>query len=190
MLTATVAADLTGLTLQGGVYAASSKGALSLTGTVTLDANGNEDTVFIFQTNSSLITGPGSSINLINGAQQCNVYWQVGSSATLGSSSTMVGSVLALTSVTLEAGVTVNGRVTAQTGSVTLISDTFHNPTCARAPVVTTTSANGAGVTTAPSTPNIPATGSASDAALLVAVIAITTGALATWVAVRRNPMH
>jgi len=83
-LDATTAADLSGRTLQGGVYAGPSKGALGLTGKLTLDGAGNANTVFIFQTNSTLITGSSSTVTLINGAQECNVFWQVGSSATLG----------------------------------------------------------------------------------------------------------
>ena len=132
-LDATVNADLVGLTLQGGVYAAASKGPLSLSGTLTLDASGNTDTVFIFQTNSTLITASGSNVNLINGAQACRVFWQVGSSATLGSGSSFSGTIMALTSITVESSVTIHGRALARNGSVTLIGDTFTAPTCATA---------------------------------------------------------
>ncbi len=74
--------------------------ALSLTGTVTLDAQGDPNAVFIFQSASTLITASSSVVSLINGADACNVFWQVGSSATLGTSTTFVGTVMALTSIT------------------------------------------------------------------------------------------
>ena len=145
-VTATEAADLTGLTLPGGVYDTSSHGALLLTGTVTLDAANDPNTVFIFQTNSSLIAEAGSHVALINGAQECNIFWQVGSTATLHSGADFTGNILASTSINLDAGVTVHGRALAQTGSVTLIDDTFDAPTCATslpAPTTTTTPAPG-----------------------------------------------
>ncbi len=133
-----VAGDLVGLTLVGGVYAGASQAPLSLSGTLTLDGGNNVDTVFIFQTDSTLITASGSSVLMINGAQACNVFWQVGSSATLGSGSTFVGNILALASVTVETNVTVQGRALARTAAVTLDDDTFNQPSCAQAPLVTT----------------------------------------------------
>jgi LPXTG-motif cell wall-anchored protein len=129
-LTDTTAGDLSGVTLVGGVYAGSSKSPLSLTGTVTLDGQGDPRSVFIFQTNSTLITGSGSRVALINGAQECNVFWQVGSSATLGSGSNFTGTIMALTSITVTSGVTVHGRALARNGSVTLDNDTFTTPRC------------------------------------------------------------
>ena len=102
-------ADLGGQTLDAGVYQAAS--AMSLTGTVTLDAQGNPNAVFIFQAGSTLITASSSTVLLINGANACNVFWQVGSSATLGASTTFVGSILALTSISLVTGATVMGQV-------------------------------------------------------------------------------
>jgi hypothetical protein len=145
-LTATVTANLTGLTLQGGVYAGPSKAALLLPGTLTLDGAGNPNTVFIFQTNSTLITGPGSRVALINGAQECNVYWQVLSSATLGSGSTFVGNIFALASIQMQADVTVHGRALARNASVTLINDHFTNPTCATSLPTPTTAAPSPGL--------------------------------------------
>ncbi|MDO8388963.1 MAG: ice-binding family protein [Actinomycetota bacterium] len=184
-----VTANLTGLTLQGGVYSGPSRSSLMLPGTLTLDANGNEDTVFIFVTDSTLTTGSGSSINLINGAQQCRVFWQVGSSATLGSGSVMVGNVLAQASVTLDAGVTVYGRVMARTGSVTLISDTFVNPTCASAAVIggiaTTTPAGVVG-TNPDGTPVITPAGSTSSGTVWLALGLLATGIAVVRLAVRR----
>lgn len=150
-LDATTTADLANLTLQGGVYAGPSKGALSLTGPLTLDGAGNADSVFIFQTDSTLTTGTGSTVNLINGARACNVFWQVGSSATLGTGSVFVGNILALTSISVNEGVTVQGRALARNGAVTLINDTF-NPTVCTAQQPTTTTTALTTTTTAPNT--------------------------------------
>jgi hypothetical protein len=119
--------ELGGQTLQPGVY---SGGALQLTGTLTLDGAGDPTSVFIFKAASSLTTASGSRVALINGAQECNVFWQVTSSATLGSGSTFVGNILALTSIWLQNGVTVHGRALARNGEVTLINDTFTSPAC------------------------------------------------------------
>ncbi len=146
---ATTTADLANLTLQGGVYAGPSHGALSLSGPLTLDGAGDPTTVFIFQTNSSLITASGSTVALINGAQECNVFWQVGSSATLGTGSTFTGNILALTSITVNNSVTVHGRALARNGAVTLDNDTFTSPSCATSPVTTTTT-TATSATTAP----------------------------------------
>jgi hypothetical protein len=126
---ALVSADLGGLTLTAGVYRA--PGALGLTGALTLDAQGDPNSVFIFQAASTLITASASRVNLINGAQPCNVYWQVGSSATFGTTSAFVGNVMALTSVSLNNGVTLQGRALARNGSVTLINDTITAAHCA-----------------------------------------------------------
>lgn len=126
--TASVSDDLSGQTFVDGVY--TSSGPLSLTGTVTLDGQGDPNSVFIFQAASTLITGTGSNVALINGAQACNVYWQVGSSATLGTASTFVGSILALTSITATTGATVQGRALARNGAVTLDSNVFTDASC------------------------------------------------------------
>ena len=143
--------DLVGRTLIPGVYAATAKAPLSLSGQLVLDAQGSADAVFIFQTDSTLITGSASSIALINGATECNVFWQVGSSATLGSGSTFVGNILALTSITVESNVTVHGRALARNGAVTLDDDVFTQPSCVpstetEAPATTTTIDSGATV--------------------------------------------
>ena len=96
-----------------------------------LDGAGNENSVFIFQTNSTLITASASTVTLINGAQECNVFWQVGSSATLGTGSVFRGNILALTSITVNTGVTVHGRALARNGAVTLDNDVFTSVSCA-----------------------------------------------------------
>src|SRR3989339_2085783 len=126
----TVSTELGGTTKNAGVYN-SADGTFGLTGTLTLDAEGNPDAVFIFKTASTLITAGASNINLINGAQACNVFWQVGSSATLGANSTFKGNILALTSATLTTGANVEGRVLARNGAVTLDSNTITKTTCA-----------------------------------------------------------
>jgi hypothetical protein len=126
---AAIPADLGGLTLTGGVYKSAS--ALGLTGALTLDAQGDPNTVFIFQAASTLITASASHVNLINGAQPCNVFWQVGSSATFGTTSVFVGNVMALTSISLNNGVALQGRALARNGSVTLINDTISAAHCA-----------------------------------------------------------
>ena len=141
----TTTADLGGKNLQAGVYSGPSKGALGLTGTVTLDGAGNANSVFIFQTNSTLITASSSTVVLVNGAQECNVFWQVGSSATLGTSSVFRGTIMALSSISLNDSVTVHGRALARNGAVTLINDTFVSPTCAG-----TSGGGGTTVTTVP----------------------------------------
>ncbi len=137
--------DLVGQTLVPGVYAATAKAPLGLSGQLVLDGQNNPNAVFIFQTDSTLITSSGSSIILINGATECNVFWQVGSSATLGTGSVFVGSILALTSVTVQSGVIVRGRALARNGAVTLDNAVFTQPSCvpsvAVAPTTTTTTA-------------------------------------------------
>ncbi|MCW3041503.1 MAG: hypothetical protein JWM31_3408 [Solirubrobacterales bacterium] len=127
---AALAADLgSSGSLGPGVYKATS--ALQLTGPVTLDAGGDASAIFIFQVGTALTTGSASSVNLINGAQPCNVFWQVGSSATLGSGSTFVGTILADQSISVNNGVTIQGRTLARTAAVTLINDTITRSDCA-----------------------------------------------------------
>ena len=117
----TISGDLGGGTLTSGVYCSAS--SMGLTGTLTLDAGGNRDAVFIFQVGSALTTASASQVQMINGGQTCNVFWQVGSSATLGTSSSFAGNILASSSVTLTTGTTNSGRVIALNGAVTLDSN-------------------------------------------------------------------
>jgi hypothetical protein len=132
-----IAADLAGQTLKAGVY--NSASSIGLSGALTLDAAGDPSAVFVFQAGSTLTTASASRVNLINGAQACNVFWQVGSSATLGTGSTFRGTILALTSITVTTGVTIDGRVLARNGAVTLDTDTITRPTCAAVTTTTTT---------------------------------------------------
>ena len=120
--------DLGGLTLVPGVYCFSS--SAGLTGTLTLNAGGNANAVWVFKVSSTLITASDASVSLINGAQQCNVFWQVGSSATLGTGTQFVGNVLALASITLTTDATLSGRALAQTGGVTMDSNTVSTTAC------------------------------------------------------------
>lgn len=115
--------DLAGMTLVPGVYCFGTSAANS--GLLKLDAGGNNAAVWIFRTASTLITGSASTVQMINAGQDCNVFWQVGSSATLGTATTFVGNILALTSITLQTGATLSGRALAQTGTVTLANNTI-----------------------------------------------------------------
>ncbi|MDP3983959.1 MAG: ice-binding family protein [Acidimicrobiia bacterium] len=145
----TVATELGGQTLIGGVYD-SEAGTFGITGTLTLDAQDDPNAVFIFQMESTLITESASSVNLIRGAQACNVFWQVGISATLKTNSTFRGTILALTSITLETGATIEGRALARNGSVTMDTNTITRAVCSSpttTPTTTTTSTPG-GTTT------------------------------------------
>ncbi|PPF80302.1 DUF3494 domain-containing protein [Subtercola sp. Z020] len=135
--TASVSDDLVGRTFVGGVYKSTS--TLALSGTVTLDGQGNPNSVFIFQVASSLNTATASRVNLTNGARSCNVFWQVGASAVLGTNSNFVGTIMALTSISVETGTDVAGRALARNGSVTLDDNTFTTATCAVVPVPTET---------------------------------------------------
>ncbi len=121
--------DLGGETLVPGVYNASTE--MSLTGTVTLDAKGDSSAVFVFQAGSTLTTASGSRVALQGGAQACNVFWQVGSSATIGTTTTFVGTVMALADITVQTNATIEGRVLARTGQVSLDTNTITKPTCA-----------------------------------------------------------
>lgn len=122
--------QLGGQTLVPGVYKFGHGDTANLIGTLTLDAQGVSGALFVFQATSDLVTASGSNVDLINGADPCNVIWQVTSSATLGSGSDFDGTILALTSITLADGVTVDGRLLAQNGLVSLIHDTVSTDNC------------------------------------------------------------
>ncbi|MGA7886254.1 MAG: ice-binding family protein [Acidobacteriaceae bacterium] len=128
----TLTGDLAGQTLTSGVYTATS--SLEDSGDVTLDGQGNPSAVFIFQIGSTLTTASGSHIILVNGASPCNVFWQVGSSATLGTGSVFNGNILAMASITVTTGVTLNGSALARTGAVTLDDDVITSCPCAPGP--------------------------------------------------------
>lgn len=115
---ASVAGDLVGRTFTPGIYKSTS--SLSVSGDVTLDAQGDPDAVFIFQITSTLITASASRVVLTNDANACRVFWQVGSSATLGTNSIFKGNILALTSISVTTGANLEGRALARNGAVTL----------------------------------------------------------------------
>lgn len=125
--------QLGGQTLTAGVYAFGHASTANITAAspLTLDAQGDSSAVFIFQASSDLVTASSSVVRLVNGAQACNVFWQVTSSATLGTSSTFVGTIMALTSNTVTTSATVAGRVLARNAAVTLDQNTITRPTCA-----------------------------------------------------------
>lgn len=120
--------DLGGMNLAPGVYHFDS--SAQLTGDLTLDAGGDADAVWVFQIESTLTTASSSRVLLSDGAQPCNVFWQIGSSATLGSSTTFVGNILALTSISLNSTASIDGRALARNGSVTMINNTIIRRTC------------------------------------------------------------
>ena len=116
-----VPADIGGLVIAPGIYRAPV--SLAITGNVTLDGQNNPNSVFIFQMASTLTTSVNSSVTLINRANACNIFWQVGSSATLNTASIFKGTILAQASVSIGTGANVNGRALARTGAVTMLSD-------------------------------------------------------------------
>src|SRR5438270_294372 len=99
----------------------------ALTGTLTLNFQGNPNAFFLFKIGSTLTTASASSIVLTNTSGTCapNVYWQIGSSATLGTGSSFLGNILALTTITMTTGGTLNGRALARNGAVTLDTNTL-----------------------------------------------------------------
>src|ERR1700730_1822070 len=137
--------DLSGQTFLPGVRTASSSLLLS-SGSVTLDAQGDPNAVFIFQIGSTLITGSSTTVLLVNGAQACNVFWQVGSSATLGTGTRFVGTNMASASITANTAATIHGRLLAQTAAVTMDTNTITTSNCA-------SSATGSGGGTETTTP-------------------------------------
>ena len=167
---AAIAGELGGLTLTPGVYTAPS--STQITGPLTLDAQGDPDAVFIFQIGSALTTASSSSVVLLNDAQSCHVFWQVGSSATLGTGTSFVGTIMALTSITANTGATVEGRALARNGSVTLDTNVFTDVKCATTSTIPPTSpaptATGTATATT-STPPATATPTASDSATVAA---------------------
>ena len=122
-------AELGGSTLKPGVYV-SDTGEFQITGTLTLDGEGNNGSVFIFKAGSTLKTAGGSNVKLTNGARVCNIVWQVGSSATLGTNSNFSGRILASASITATTGANIQGQLLAKTGSVTLDTNNIQNVVC------------------------------------------------------------
>ena len=139
------ASSLTGLdlgnrTLTAGAYRYTS--SAQLTGALTLDAQGDPNAQFVFEIGSTLTTASASSVNMINGASPCNVYWQVGSSATIGSTTAFQGNIMALTDITLNNGASVQGRVLARNGQISMDNNVLNISGC------TTGSSSGGGTPT------------------------------------------
>jgi Ice-binding-like len=148
--TATIATELGGTTLVPGVYNSAS-GTFQLTGTVTLDSGGDPNAVFVFQAATTLNTAAASAVTFSDGGSACNVFWQVGSSATLGASTQLIGSILAFTTITSGAGSNIAGRLLAENGAVTVDSNTIMVPACTP-PETTTTEPPTTTTTTEPPT--------------------------------------
>src|SRR5437763_8789391 len=123
----TVGGNLGGLTLTPGLYKSTAPLEIS-SGDLTLDAQGDTNAIFVFQTLSTFTTTSSRQVILRGGARAANIYWQVGSSATLGPSSVFKGNILASTSITLQNGAAVEGRLLARTAAVTLDSNTITPP--------------------------------------------------------------
>ncbi len=124
--------NLGGLTLTPGIYHFNT--SAQLTGTLTLDARNDPSAVFVFQMGSTLTTAPNSAVVLINGALGANVYWQVGSSATLNTGTAFKGNIVAFTSITVSNGASLlPGRALAETGAVTMDTNSI---TTAGEPVI------------------------------------------------------
>jgi len=150
--------QLGGQTLTGGVYRFGHGSTANLTAAspLVLDAQGDPGAVFIFQATSDLVTASGSVVQLVNGAQACNVFWQVGSSVTLGSSSTFKGTIMALTAGTVNSSATIEGRILARNAAVTLSANTITRPTTCLASSTGGggSSSGGSGSSSVPGLPN------------------------------------
>jgi hypothetical protein len=144
----TIAAQLGGQVLVAGVYA-SQDGAFLLTGALTLNGENNPNAVFVFQAASTLTTASGSSVVLSGQAQSCNVFWQLGTSATLGTRSALRGTIMAQASITMTTGASLDGRALARTGAVTLDTNVIAPLACTVA-AATPTPPTGAAASTAP----------------------------------------
>ncbi len=118
--------DLGGMTLTAGVYFFAT--SAQLTGTLTLDGSGDPNATFIFQIGSTLTTAASSTVSLINNASAANVFWQVGSSATIGTTTTFKGNILALTSISANTSATFEGKLLARNGAVTLDTNNIYAP--------------------------------------------------------------
>lgn len=186
-----VATELGGTTLKPGVYGSDT---LGLTGTLTLDGEG----LYVFQAASTLITASNSSVELINGASACNVYWQVGSSATLGTSTKFKGTIMALTSIALNTGATLQGRALARNGAVTMDNNTIDSSACsAPSPTATPKATPEAGtnptVTTPPTDTLASAPGAVTDPVsatflVLMSIVAIAFVGSLRFAAIRSRP--
>lgn len=152
-----------GQTLVSGVYTAA--GSIFVGGDLTLDAGGDPAAVFIFQARTGALTTaagiaggvPNTRVLLTNGAQACNVFWQVGSSATISTYTQFVGNILSLQSTTLQTSATLaGGRALSRNGAVTLDTNTIHTATCATPVAIAATPTATTPATAAAPTPTTP----------------------------------
>ncbi len=163
--------DLGGQNLTPGVYTFSS--SAQLTGTLTLSGNG----VFIFRIGSALTTASNSVVLLQNGAQACAVYWQVGSSATLGSTTNFQGNLMALSSITMVTGANLIGRALARNGALTLDSNNITPPSGTCTVATSTGPGSGSSLLSGTTNASTPGTGSAvPDALLLPGILLLLAG--------------
>jgi Protein of unknown function (DUF3494). len=177
--------DLGGMTLTEGVYCFSS--SAQLTGQLTLNAQGNASAVFIFKMGSTLTTASNSSVQVTNGGVDCNVFWQVGSSATIGTTTQFTGNILALTSIALQNGASVSGRALARNGAVTMDTNHVGFSGCAESTAAVSPTATAAPPVTPSHTPaGLPRTGGPSSQGdqvpwtlLLAGLVASSLGASA-----------
>lgn len=163
------AGDLSGLTFSPGVYHTAA--ALALTGTLTLNGQGDPNGVFIFQVDAALNTAAASTIDLTNGARASQVFWQVNGAAGLGAASSFSGTIMAAGAITVGAGTVVTGRALSSGGTVTLSGNTIATP-----PTVTIT--GGVAVQTDDTTPTI--AGSADAAAGTTVTVTVAGQTLVT----------
>jgi hypothetical protein len=182
--------QLGGQTLTAGVYRFGNASTANLTAAspLTLDAQGDPNAVFIFQATSDLVTASGSVVQLTNGAQACNIFWQVGSSATLGSSSTFKGTLMTLTAASVNSSATIEGRILAQNAAVTLNANTITRPaTCLTSSTggpsegSGTGASNGNGTTVVPGLPNTSNQSTHTSTvgfSLLLIITVVSSGAL------------
>jgi len=178
--------DLGGLTLTPGTYTFDS--SAQLTGTLTLDGQGSTNATFIFQIGSTLTTASASTVELINGAGSCAVFWQVASSATLGTTTDFQGTIMAMTSITMNTGATIGvgglghgGRALAMNGALTLDTNIITPPPagCAFAAAATPSPGPSAPTTPATPVPGLPDTSLGSSATPMtgVALLAVAGAA-------------
>jgi hypothetical protein len=164
--------ELAGLTLVAGVYGVSAATS-NLTGVLTLDGQGDPNSVWIFKATSTFITSSSSRVALINGASPCNVFWQVTSSATLATGSTVAGTVMAYQSITITSGATVNGRALARNAAVTLDHNTIGVSSCS-SPVAASPSPSASVSPSASPSPSPSASASPSATPTPIATVAPT----------------
>jgi hypothetical protein len=185
-----VAGNLGGQTLAPGLYTSTSSLEIS-SGDLTLDALGDPNAVWIFQMASTLVTTTGRQVILSGGAQAANIFWQVGSSATIGTTSVFKGNILAYTAITMNTGATLDGRALARNGAVALDGNTITVPTIVAPSVILVsagvvtgsyTDAAGQSLNLATKTITVPASGSVqfyrirSSTALTISSITVSSG--------------